>query len=218
MRNSAINRFDINLVPEIVRPFLSSKERDRYLAFVQDDCIDGIFVGWLFESGGYFSYLKNRMKKEARTKKLKVAHEIAAAGWPIIVPNILDWMRRLDEPIVVVPVPSRFGSIEALAISLSKMLNGSAPHTFSVNQKLLVRKKELPIKRYNWAVRDQAALAMYALRSKVSIPKNILLVDDVVSSGASLRRCAKLLRDAGAQHVYAAVLAGDPHREENWQS
>lgn len=37
--------------------------------------------------------------------------------------------------------------------------------------------------------------------------KRVLLVDDIVTSGATLSECAKMLKNAGAAEVYAATLA-----------
>ena len=37
--------------------------------------------------------------------------------------------------------------------------------------------------------------------------RNILLIDDITTSGATLNECAKTLKAAGAENVYAAVLA-----------
>ncbi len=218
MRNSAANNFKVDLRPEIVKPFSSTRAHARYLSLLKGSEIEMVFAGWLFESGGYFSYLKNRMKKEARAGKLDVAKELARVGWPILIPKILKWIRSIGGQVVLVPIPSRFGSIEVLASSLAKVINEQTPYSCSVNNKLLSRRKELPIKRHNWKDRDAMAGAMYQLKNKQPVPKCIMLVDDVVSSGASLRRCAELLQNSGAERICAAVLAGDPDREENWKS
>jgi predicted amidophosphoribosyltransferase len=37
--------------------------------------------------------------------------------------------------------------------------------------------------------------------------KNICLIDDIKTTGATLNECAKTLKDAGAEKVYAIVLA-----------
>ena len=42
--------------------------------------------------------------------------------------------------------------------------------------------------------------------------KNILLVDDVVTTGNTLNECTKMLKDAGAGKIYAAVVASARER------
>jgi predicted amidophosphoribosyltransferase len=42
------------------------------------------------------------------------------------------------------------------------------------------------------------------------VPPSVLLLDDVATSGATLRAAARALRGDGAQHVYAATIARTP--------
>ena len=53
----------------------------------------------------------------------------------------------------------------------------------------------------------QGAFAVEPLRAQEIRGKRVVLVDDVMTSGASLHTAAQVLRQAGAQHVSAIVLA-----------
>jgi len=47
----------------------------------------------------------------------------------------------------------------------------------------------------------------FVINPKESIPKNILLVDDVYTTGATMQECASVLYQAGSQSVQGMVLA-----------
>ena len=54
------------------------------------------------------------------------------------------------------------------------------------------------------------AFAVAPLQAAQLRRKNILLIDDVVTSGATLNFAARVLKQAGAAHVGALVLAKTP--------
>jgi len=57
------------------------------------------------------------------------------------------------------------------------------------------------------ALRDANIRGAFRLKGDVCVPQNILLVDDVVTTGSSMREAARILRAAGAQKVYGLALA-----------
>ena len=62
-------------------------------------------------------------------------------------------------------------------------------------------------------VRD--AFAVEPLRSGELPGRRIMLVDDVMTSGASLHAAARTLRAAGAQHITAVVVARTPEGSQD---
>lgn len=54
----------------------------------------------------------------------------------------------------------------------------------------------------------------FALRRGRTVPARVLLVDDVLTTGATLRACVLLLRQAGAQQVMVATVARTPAPHE----
>ncbi len=69
-------------------------------------------------------------------------------------------------------------------------------------------------KRLSRTARMQAAKESYGLRKGAAVVgKRIVLVDDVLTTGATMASCARLLRKAGAKEVIFAVLAVTPSKK-----
>ena len=79
---------------------------------------------------------------------------------------------------------------------------------------LLERKKwgkgAVSLKMMNRQQRLCAALDSYRLREGAVVPQSVLLIDDVRTTGSTIKRCALLLKEAGAREVRWCALAETP--------
>ena len=134
----------------------------------------------------------------------------------LYVPIFAQWLNRIIQDfsydvdfLVPVPISSKrrfkrkYNQTELLCIELQKLsclnyeprilekLGETAP------QKSLSRKKRLINLRKTFSVNEK-----FSIKNKV-----ILLIDDIITTGATANACAELLKKAGAAKVYVATLA-----------
>ena len=122
-------------------------------------------------------------------------------------------------PDLIVPVPLHprrlrwrgFNQSEKLADQLSQDIS---PGMIIPMEKNIVRRQsytppQMKIKNYSERRKNLAgAFTINPLAgSKDLTGKNILLVDDICTTGSTLFECARVLKSAGAKKVYAIVLA-----------
>jgi len=50
----------------------------------------------------------------------------------------------------------------------------------------------------------------FRMKSEILIPKNVVLVDDVWTTGATLQECCKVLKKAGVEKVWGFTIARTP--------
>ena len=74
---------------------------------------------------------------------------------------------------------------------------------------LLERKTHATLHFLKKSDREKLGPELFRLNSKV-MPKSVLLVDDILTTGTTLRSAGKLLKEAGVEHLYGVVVARQP--------
>ncbi len=111
----------------------------------------------------------------------------------------------------IVPIPTTlahkrvrgYDHMELIAIELSKAthkpINRLLRAVSDTTQHHLSRKE-----------RFDAASSLFELRGTVSPNIHYLIIDDIITTGSTVRQAARLLRQAGAKHVSVAAIARQP--------
>jgi ComF family protein len=73
----------------------------------------------------------------------------------------------------------------------------------------LTRRDSLEQKTLDRASRQENAARAYALSAACSVKGKFVLIDDVVTTGATLRSCSRALIEGGAEAVECAAIAAD---------
>ena len=128
---------------------------------------------------------------------------------------LAEWMARsggelLVHADVIVPVPLHWRRLFKRKFNQSAEL---AQHLSSISgirciPDLLVRDKFTSSQ--DGLTRDERhenQRGVFSVHKRRTVPKNILLIDDVMTTGATLSACAATLRVAGAERIDALVLA-----------
>jgi len=128
---------------------------------------------------------------------------------------LAEWMARsggvlLERTDVIVPVPLHWRRLFKRRFNQSAEL---AQHLSAISYvpcipDLLVRDKSTPTQDgLTKEERHENQRGVFSVHRRREVPKNILLIDDVMTTGATLSACADTLRAAGAERIDALVLA-----------
>ncbi len=150
----------------------------------------------------YETHAKSLLWKLKFGRARYAAEEIAAAIRPIVAPVVADGWIITHVPAATTHVRRRgYDQAELIAQSLAKTIGlPCAPLLARSGQsKQVGSDRESRLRQLSGVYRP--------LRSGLIKGSRILLIDDVVTTGATLHTAAKVLNEAGAERIEAAVFA-----------
>lgn len=130
------------------------------------------------------------------------------------------WQREpltVEQPALIVPVPlhrtrlRRRGYNQALELArpLAKALGVPCRHDVLRRVRATDAQTELDA-----VTRRRNVRAAFAVREGIVLPSHVAVLDDVMTTGATLAECARVLKHAGVQRVDVWALARAPSRRD----
>lgn len=139
-------------------------------------------------------------------------HDDLAAG-RLLARLMADACAHLSRPDALLPIPLHHGRLRSRGYDQALELARPLAHALA----LPLRADLLLRVRVTAAQSELSALARrrnvrnaFSVRSGVALPAHVVLIDDVMTTGATLHAAAKALRRAGVQRVDAWVCARVP--------
>ena len=114
--------------------------------------------------------------------------------------------KRFD---AIVPVPLHPQRDRERGFNQSALLSAQLGKYLNLTVRLLLKRTRITASqaRFDRQQRMENLAGAFTLRGKISEGVNLLLVDDVTTTGATLDTCAAVLREAGAAEVCAVSVA-----------
>ncbi len=158
-----------------------------------------------------YSYKEPSIKKALWNLKYRGVKEYGTIFAPSLY-SLLCEVSPQEEPVVLVPIPSTkrnhlrrgFNQAEFFAHEVEKL----NPDWISV--KTILKKKKGTKPQTNFKKRTgriENIIGSYEVVNKNPLSGTIVLIDDITTTGATLRESMKTLKENGVQNVYAITLA-----------
>ena len=130
----------------------------------------------------------------------------------LIQEKIAELEREIGDRLAVVPVPPRPGKIREKGWDQIDEICGFLKRGWKRKiLKILKRNSRTQQKKLDRVQRLEGIGTAYSLVSesrllKVKIPRKVILVDDVLTTGSTIENCAALLKKAGVEKVFVITL------------
>lgn len=158
-----------------------------------------VFEG--FWSAGWREGVLNRLIKDYKYRSVRAAGPVLAEILDEVLPSDL-------AEVVVVPLPTIGRHVRERGFDHTMVLARYLARWRGWKVKpLLNRNTDTVQVGAKVAQRQEQAKTTYAVTSKLEPEEGYLLLDDIWTTGASMKAAVEIMRQAGARHVMAAVVA-----------
>ena len=126
--------------------------------------------------------------------------------------KVLKLLRGVD---FAVPVPLHTGRFKERGFNQTEKIFGDWLVKKNLPPKnFLIRTQPTPrLYKFGKAEREKILRGAFAAASKIDLRgKNILIVDDIFTTGTTCKECAKVLKSLGAEKIYVMAFASDFNR------
>ena len=148
--------------------------------------------------------LLRALKYQKKKSALPALHTILKAGESTLA--------ELPRPLTAIPVPLAPERARTRGFNQAEEIFAPWLRVHGIPlARILVRTRETaPLYECTRTERQKELRGAFAVTEGADVTeKDILLVDDIMTTGATLTECARVLKRAGAQNVYAFVLASE---------
>lgn len=164
--------------------------------------LDGVWAFALYREA--VRDLLRALKYQKQRSALPALHTLLVVG-----EDVLD---DLPRPLVAVPVPLAPQRARERGFNQAEEIFAPwlASHGIALRPLLVRTRETAPLYEHTRTERQRELRGAFALAADADAAgRDILLVDDIMTSGATLTECARTLKRAGARRVYAFVLASE---------
>ena len=190
-------------ISKIQRSTASRLQREYERKFSDKKIISEFYSPFVFEKDKELQYAIHALKYN---KNFRVGIFLGKVLADEIKKNITTWNFDL-----IIPIPLHhlkkaergYNQSFYIAKGVRKILN------IKVSDRIVKRIKYTESQTtMNISEREENIYGAFKVKLKNSISgKNILLIDDVITTGATISECGKILLEAGANRIYAASIA-----------
>lgn len=164
----------------------------------------------------YYSSHRSLFMYQDRARRLLKAYKFqSVSSLSLLWAQLLfeDIQQKFSKPPPIVPVPSRGRSVRTRGWDQMELIRRNLSRRYFLSTaKMLNRTGGSSQKKLNYAQRMlNLSGHITCTCTAAELPRKILLIDDVYTTGATIDECSRVLKQVGNTEIYALTLAITPY-------